>query len=58
PERQKMLASLVNMVIDLGVNPLAEGVETSAEADACRNLGFYTAQGFHFGRPAPVRQYQ
>lgn len=58
PERQKMLASLVNMVIDLGVNPLAEGVESSAEAEACRDLGFYTAQGFHFGRPAPVRQFQ
>lgn len=58
PERQKMLASLVRMVIDLGVNPLAEGVETSAEADACRDLGFLTAQGFHFGRPAPVRQFQ
>lgn len=58
PERQKMLASLVRMVIDLGVNPLAEGVETPAEADACRHLGFFTGQGFHFGRPAPVRQFQ
>ncbi|MEO8268569.1 MAG: EAL domain-containing protein [Aureliella sp.] len=58
PERQKMLGSLVNMAIDLGVNPLAEGVESSGEAETCRDLGFYTAQGFHFGRPAPVRQYQ
>ncbi len=58
PERQRMLASLVSMVIDLGVNPLAEGVETPEEADMCRDMGFQTAQGFHFGRPAPVRQYQ
>ncbi len=58
PERQRMLASLVTMVIDLGVNPLAEGIETAGEADVCRDLGFLTAQGFHFGRPAPVRQYQ
>ena len=57
PERKKMLASLVSMVIDLGVNPLAEGVECAAEAEACRDLGFLTAQGFYFGRPAPVRQY-
>ncbi len=57
-ERQKMLASLVNMVIDLGVNPLAEGVESAGEAEACRDMGFLTAQGFHFGRPAPVRQFQ
>jgi EAL domain-containing protein (putative c-di-GMP-specific phosphodiesterase class I) len=58
PERQKMLASLVSMVKDLGVNPLAEGVETPGEADVCRDMGFLTAQGYHFGRPAPVRQYQ
>ncbi len=58
PERQKMLASLVGMVIELGVNPLAEGVETAEEADVCRRMGFLTAQGYHFGRPAPVRQYQ
>lgn len=58
PERQKMLASLVRMALDLGVNPLAEGIETAGEADACRDLGFLTAQGYHFGRPAPVRQYQ
>ena len=56
-ERQRMLASLVQMVIELGVNPLAEGIETPEEADVCRSLGFLTAQGFHFGRPAPVRQY-
>jgi len=53
PERQKMLGSLVQIVIDLGINPLAEGIETSEEADVCRNLGFQTAQGFHYGRPAP-----
>lgn len=58
PERQRMLASLVKMVIDLGVNPLAEGIETPEEADVCRSLGFLTAQGYHFGRPAPARQYQ
>ncbi|QDV23691.1 Putative cyclic-di-GMP phosphodiesterase AdrB [Aureliella helgolandensis] len=58
PERQKMLASLVQIVLELGVNPLAEGVETEAEAEVCRNMGFLTAQGFYFGRPAPVRDYQ
>lgn len=58
PDRQRMLESLVKMALDLGVNPLAEGIETAAEADVCRSIGFRTAQGFHFGRPAPCRQYQ
>lgn len=57
PERHRMLQSLINMVIDLGVQPLAEGIETAEEASACRDLGFTTAQGYYFGTPAPVRQY-
>ena len=57
PERQRMLASLVSLVKDLGIRPLAEGVETPGEADACRSMGFTSAQGYHFGRPAPVHQY-
>jgi EAL domain-containing protein (putative c-di-GMP-specific phosphodiesterase class I) len=58
PERQRTLESLVHVALDLGVNPLAEGIETPEEADVCRKMGFMTAQGFHFGRPAPVRQFQ
>lgn len=58
PERQRMLASLVSLVKDLGVNPLAEGIETAGEAEVCRSLGFVSAQGFHFGRPAPLRNYE
>ena len=56
-ERQRMLASLVQMVRELGITPLAEGIETEAEAATCRQLGFSTAQGFYFGSPAPLRQY-
>ncbi len=56
-ERQRMLGSLVKMVRELGIAPLAEGIETEAEAATCRELGFSTAQGFYFGAPAPLRQY-
>ena len=56
PERQRMLASLVSLVKDLGISPLAEGIETPGEADVCRAMGFTSAQGFHFGRPAPMHQ--
>ncbi len=53
PERRKMIASLVAMVKDLGVVPLAEGVETTGEAEACKEFGFQLGQGFLYGRPAP-----
>jgi EAL domain-containing protein (putative c-di-GMP-specific phosphodiesterase class I) len=52
--RRKMLETLVRMVRDLGIQALAEGIETEAEADACRDLQFDLAQGFYFGRPAPA----
>jgi EAL domain-containing protein (putative c-di-GMP-specific phosphodiesterase class I) len=52
--RQQMLEGLVRMARELEVQPLAEGLETRADADACRQLGFALAQGYLFGRPAPA----
>ena len=54
PQRRQMLETLVKMVRDLEIRALAEGVETEAEADTCRELGFDLAQGFFYGRPAPA----
>jgi EAL domain-containing protein (putative c-di-GMP-specific phosphodiesterase class I) len=50
PERQRMLASLVRIVKDLGIASLAEGVETAAEHEACRQMGFDFGQGYHYGK--------
>jgi EAL domain-containing protein (putative c-di-GMP-specific phosphodiesterase class I) len=49
--RQSMVQSLVTMCQQLGIQTLAEGVETEGEATACRNLGFNLMQGFYFGKP-------
>jgi EAL domain-containing protein (putative c-di-GMP-specific phosphodiesterase class I) len=56
-ERVKLLRSIVRMVIDLNVIPLAEGIETEAEFAVCKELGFQMAQGFYFGRPAPPSKF-
>lgn len=53
-ERRRMIETLVQMVRDLEINALAEGIETPEEAMACRALGFDLAQGFYYGRPSPV----
>jgi EAL domain-containing protein (putative c-di-GMP-specific phosphodiesterase class I) len=58
PERQRMVASFVRISLDLGVESLAEGVETAGEATTCAQMGFVTAQGYYYGRPAPPRNYQ
>jgi EAL domain-containing protein (putative c-di-GMP-specific phosphodiesterase class I) len=55
--RQRMLASLVRLVRELGIATVAEGVELADEAAVCSQLGFELAQGFYFGRPAPLTQW-
>ena len=47
----------IEMVRELGIVPLAEGVECEADSVACRQLGFQLGQGYYYGRPAPVGQY-
>jgi len=52
--KQKLVADLVRMVKELGSMALAEGVETEAEAEICRQMGFELLQGYLTGRPAPL----
>ena len=47
-----MVAGLVRVVRELGIQPLAEGIELAAEADICRETGFTHAQGYFYGKPA------
>jgi EAL domain-containing protein (putative c-di-GMP-specific phosphodiesterase class I) len=54
----RALQALVVMSRDLGVIPLAEGVETREELAVCETLGFEVFQGFLFGRPAPFAELQ
>lgn len=54
PQRQEVLATLVQMVQSLGIASVAEGVETQAENDTCVQMGFDLGQGFLYGRPAPA----
>ena len=51
-DRQRMLGTLVQMVRDMGIAALAEGIETQEEHDFCKQLGFDFAQGFLYGKPA------
>ncbi len=53
-KRQKFVASLVKMVKDLGITPLAEFVESVGEHQTLRQLGFELGQGFLYGRPGSL----
>lgn len=55
-ERQRMLGSLVQMVLDLGIAPLAEGIELEGDHEICRQAGFTYAQGYLYGYPVLPKQ--
>jgi len=40
----------------LGIDVVAEGVETQEQADLLRRLGCERAQGYFFARPLPLEQ--
>jgi EAL domain-containing protein (putative c-di-GMP-specific phosphodiesterase class I) len=47
-----IVASVISMASTLGIDVVAEGVETEAQADLLRELGCPMAQGYYFGAPA------
>ena len=54
-ERKKMIiGSMASLCLELGINVVAEGVETQAEFEVLRELGCTHFQGFFVGRPAPL----
>ena len=56
--RQDLVRSLVEVALDLGTIPLAEGIETQGEHDACLSLGFQLGQGYLYAKPAPISELQ
>lgn len=50
----QVIRNLVAMVRDLDVQTLAEGIESEAESQCCKDLGFELAQGYFFGKPRPI----
>ena len=52
--RRQFVAALVEAARGLGLQTVAEGVERESEARCCAGIGFSHAQGYLFGRPAPL----
>ncbi|NIS09728.1 MAG: EAL domain-containing protein [Candidatus Dadabacteria bacterium] len=51
---QCMVKTLLNMLCDLGVSTVAEGIECREEYEYCAEIGFNYGQGYYFGRPARI----
>jgi EAL domain-containing protein (putative c-di-GMP-specific phosphodiesterase class I) len=50
--RRVIVGSLVRMFRDMGIEVIAEGVETEAEREVLRDAGIHLMQGHLFARPA------
>ncbi|WP_372612404.1 putative bifunctional diguanylate cyclase/phosphodiesterase [Aquicoccus sp.] len=53
PEQQRMVNAILTMADRLGIETLAEGVETAGEHTMLAQLGCRHVQGFAIGRPMP-----
>jgi EAL domain-containing protein (putative c-di-GMP-specific phosphodiesterase class I) len=51
PTKQKLLRSIVGLCRDLGIQMIAEGIETAEERDTLIRLGGDLCQGYLFARP-------
>jgi EAL domain-containing protein (putative c-di-GMP-specific phosphodiesterase class I) len=54
PRKQQVVRDLVQMVVATGSTPLAEGIETEEEANACVGMGIQLIQGYYTGKPIPA----
>lgn len=53
---KNILASIVNMAKEIGIQTLAEGVETEEQFEFLRNIGCEKVQGYLFGKPMPFEE--
>lgn len=53
PNDAAIASTIVTLAQSMGLNVIAEGVETEAQRDKLANLGCHTYQGYLFGYPAP-----
>jgi EAL domain-containing protein (putative c-di-GMP-specific phosphodiesterase class I) len=51
-----LATALLSFAGEIGVEVVAEGIETDEELDALTEIGVRVGQGFHFGLPAPLEQ--
>lgn len=55
-DQRRMLAAILSMAEQLGVETLAEGVESAAVHALCAQLGCRHVQGFAIARPMPLEE--
>lgn len=57
PGADAVLQALITMAENLGMDTIAEGVETRHQADSLQKLGCHIAQGYLFSKPLPASEF-
>ena len=52
---RRVVSAIVGVAQSFGIETIAEGVESAETLELLAEMGVDYAQGFHLGRPAPVR---
>jgi EAL domain-containing protein (putative c-di-GMP-specific phosphodiesterase class I) len=58
PEDKAIVTAIINMANGLGLQTIAEGVETAGQLEFLRLQGCIEAQGYYFSRPLPADQFE
>ncbi|MCM2343276.1 MAG: EAL domain-containing protein [Alphaproteobacteria bacterium] len=53
---RELVRSIIGLGQNMGLNIIAEGVETREEATLLRQMGCEAAQGYHFAKPLPEQK--
>jgi EAL domain-containing protein (putative c-di-GMP-specific phosphodiesterase class I) len=53
PDDSAIVSAVAGMATGLGLQVIAEGVQSEGQADELRRMGCGRAQGFHYARPLP-----
>lgn len=53
-----IVQTIIGMANNLGMEVIAEGVETQAQCDFIRGAGCVRYQGYLFGKPVPIEQFE
>jgi len=57
PQERALVRSIVEIARSLGIETIAEGVETPAHAELLRTLGCDELQGYAFAKPLPFAEF-